>query len=294
MPIKIAIKHVTHYTYGHPVSLGPQIIRLRPAPHCRSRIISYTLTVEPASHLMHWQQDPFANYQARCVFPEKTTEFKVTVDLVAEMSAYNPFDFFLDAIAEQFPFQYDALTKQDLAPYLQVDALTDATPLMKAYLAKVNTQIQPTIAFLVGLNQLVQQDIKYLSRMESGIQSPEQTLALQQGSCRDSAWLLVQLLRHYGLAARFVSGYLVQLIPEIKNPNDPNSVSIDSVDLHAWYEVYLPGAGWIGLDATSGMMAGEGHIPLACTPRPAIAAPVSGTIETNDVSMVHTMQVVRC
>ena len=293
MPIQAALHHVTHYTYGHPVTLGPQIVRLRPAPHCRSNIISYSLTVEPAGHFINWQQDPFANYQARLVFPEKVKEFKVTVDLVVEMSVYNPFDFFLEPSAERFPFSYDATTMQELAPYLQADPLTDATPLVKAYLQKINRKDQITIDFLVGINHLVQQDIQYLIRMEPGVQTPEQTLALAQGSCRDSAWLLVQLLRHCGLAARFVSGYLIQLTPDVKALDGPSGTTVDFTDLHAWCEVYLPGAGWVGLDATSGLMAGEGHIPLACTPQPSSAAPIEGGVEMAEVKMVHEMKVTR-
>ena len=293
MPIQAALHHVTHYVYDRPVALGPQIVRLRPAPHCRSTVVSYSLKVEPAGHFINWQQDPFANYQARLVFPEKVTEFKVTVDLVVEMAVYNPFDFFLEPAAERFPFTYDAGTTQELTPYLQADPITKATPLVEAYLKKINRTDQRTIDFLVGLNHLVQQDIKYLIRMEPGVQTPEQTLALAQGSCRDSAWLLVQLLRHCGLAARFVSGYLIQLTPDVKALDGPSGTTVDFTDLHAWCEVYLPGAGWVGLDATSGLMAGEGHIPLACTPQPSSAAPIEGGVEAAGVKMVHDMQVTR-
>ncbi|VTU22809.1 hypothetical protein SRS16CHR_03125 [Variovorax sp. SRS16] len=290
MSIHAALHHVTHYRYDRPVQLGPQVIRLRPAPHCRSQVISYSLRVEPEQHFINWQQDPFANYQARLVFPEKTRDFKVTVDLVVEMAVYNPFDFFLEPQAENFPFTYTESQSQELAPYLVADP---ATPLVQAYLDKIDRKPQRTIDFLVGLNQQVQKDVDYLIRMEPGVQTPEQTLANGSGSCRDSGWLLVQLLRHVGLAARFVSGYLIQLTPDVKALDGPSGTTVDFTDLHAWCEVYLPGAGWIGLDATSGLMAGEGHIPLACTPTPSSAAPIEGGVDHAEVEFGHEMTVTR-
>ena len=290
MSIHAALHHVTHYRYDRPVQLGPQIVRLRPAPHCRSKIISYSLKVEPAEHFINWQQDPFANWQARLVFPEKTREFKVTVDLVTEMAVFNPFDFFLEPEAENFPFQYDPLLKEELAPYL---ALAPAADLFSNYLAGVDRRPQRTIDFLVGINQRLQHDINYLIRMEPGVQTPEQTLQNASGSCRDSGWLLVQLLRHCGLAARFVSGYLIQLKADQKSLDGPSGTEVDFTDLHAWCEVYLPGAGWIGLDPTSGLLAGEGHIPLACTPQPSSAAPIEGLVDPAEVAFSHEMAVTR-
>ncbi|HEY1230955.1 MAG TPA: transglutaminase family protein, partial [Ramlibacter sp.] len=290
MSIHAALNHVTHYRYDRPVRLGPQVVRLRPAPHCRSNVLSYSLRVEPAQHFINWQQDPFANYQARLVFPEPTTEFKVTVDLVVEMAVYNPFDFFLEPSAETFPFGYEPEVAQELAAYLAPDP---ATPLVRSYLDRVDRASRPTIDFLVALNQQVQKDVRYLIRMEPGVQSPEQTLRNGSGSCRDSGWLLVQLMRHLGLAARFVSGYLVQLAPDVKALDGPSGTAVDFTDLHAWCEVYLPGAGWIGLDPTSGLLAGEGHIQLACTPQPSSAAPIEGLMDEAEVDFSHHMQVMR-
>ena len=290
MSIHAALHHVTHYRYDRPVQLGPQVVRLRPAPHCRSRIISYSLKIEPAQHFINWQQDPFANWQARLVFPDKTTEFKVTVDLVAEMAVYNPFDFFLEPAAEQFPFDYDPLLKEELAPYL---ARAPQGDLFNHYVAGIDRSPQRTIDFLVGLNQRLQHDIGYLIRLEPGVQTPEQTLHKASGSCRDSGWLLVQLLRHCGLAARFVSGYLIQLKADQKSLDGPSGTEVDFTDLHAWAEVYLPGAGWVGLDPTSGLLAGEGHIPLACTPQPSGAAPIEGLVDDARVEFRHDMAVTR-
>ena len=290
MSIHAALHHVTHYRYDRPVQLGPQVVRLRPAPHCRSRIISYSLKIEPAQHFINWQQDPFANWQARLVFPDKTTEFKVTVDLVAEMAVYNPFDFFLEPAAEQFPFDYVPLLKEELAPYL---ARAPQGDLFNHYVAGIDRSPQRTIDFLVGLNQRLQHDIGYLIRLEPGVQTPEQTLHKASGSCRDSGWLLVQLLRHCGLAARFVSGYLIQLKADQKSLDGPSGTEVDFPDLHAWAEVYLPGAGWVGLDPTSGLLSGEGHIPLACTPQPSGAAPIEGLVDDARVEFRHDMAVTR-
>jgi uncharacterized protein (DUF2126 family) len=291
MSIHAALNHVTHYTYDRLVALGPQTVRLRPAPHCRSKIISYSLKVEPAEgHFMNWQQDPFSNYQARLVFPNKTREFKVTVDVVVEMAVYNPFDFFLEPEAEEFPFKYAPQLQEELLPYLMADERSQP---INDYLASIDYTKRRTVIFLVDLNTLVHNAIKYTIRMEPGVQTPEETLTKGSGSCRDSAWLMVQLLRHCGLAARFVSGYLIQLKSDVKALDGPSGTEVDFTDLHAWCEVYLPGAGWIGLDATSGLLAGEGHIPLACTPQPSGAAPIEGGVDESEVEFAHHMQVTR-
>jgi len=290
LAIHVALSHVTHYRYDRLVSLGPQVVRLRPAPHCRTKILSYSLRVEPAEHFINWQQDPFANYLARLVFPGQMREFKVTVDLVAEMAVYNPFDFFLEPSAEKFPFAYSDELADELAPYRVADA---SGPAFEAFVAGIPREPRATIDFLVELNQRLQRDIRYLIRMEPGVQTPEQTLALASGSCRDSGWLMVQVLRRLGLAARFVSGYLIQLAPDQKALDGPSGTEVDFTDLHAWCEVYLPGAGWIGFDPTSGLLAGEGHIPLACTPQPASAAPISGGVDEAEVEFSHDMAVTR-
>ena len=290
MAIHIALNHVTSYSYDKLINLGPHLVRLRPAPHCRTPILSYSLRVEPEAHFLNWQQDPYANYMARLVFPEKTKKFTVTVDLVAEMAVYNPFDFFLEEHAEHFPFKYDKGLGHDLAPYL---ATSKPVGLFKQLVNQISDKKVRTIDYLVNLNQLIQTRVKYTIRMEPGIQTPEETLMLGSGSCRDSAWLLVNLLRHKGLAARFVSGYLIQLKPDVKSLDGPSGAESDFTDLHAWCEVFLPGAGWIGLDPTSGLLAGEGHIPVACTPEPSGASPISGALDKCEVEFSHQMSVTR-
>ncbi|HRI16582.1 MAG TPA: transglutaminase family protein, partial [Verrucomicrobiota bacterium] len=289
MPIHVALYHKTHYTYDRPVLHGPHVVRLRPAPHCRTPVLSYSQKITGGEHFINWHQDPFANWNARLVFQQPMTQLGVEVELIAEMSVYNPFDFFLDASAAHFPFSYDATLQKDLAPFLEVSPLT---PPMSAYLATLRRDLlsKPeriphtpapeaghrtdphhegghlpdpgqhpvaadpqlrTIDFVVALNQHVQRDIRYLIRLEPGVQTPEETLTLASGSCRDSGWLLVQVCRHLGLAARFVSGYLIQLAPDVKSLDGPSGTSVDFTDLHAWCEVFLPGAGWVGLDPTS-------------------------------------------
>ena len=290
MSIHVALTHVSDYRYDRPVSLSPQVVRLRPAPHCRTPILSYSLRVEPGEHFVNWQQDPFSNYLARLVFPEPTTHFRVAVDLVAEMAVYNPFDFFLEPQAERFPFRYDEGLHHDLRPYLATEY---APPRFRDFVASVDTREQRTIDFLVGLNQRLQREIAYLIRLEPGVQTPDETLRLRSGSCRDTGWLLVQTLRHLGLAARFVSGYLIQLKPDVVALDGPAGAAADFTDLHAWCEVYLPGAGWVGLDPTSGLLAGEGHIPMACTPDPSTAAPVTGSVDECEVAFHHEMGVAR-
>ncbi|HWA24286.1 MAG TPA: transglutaminase family protein [Lacunisphaera sp.] len=291
MAIHVALNHRTHYKYDRPVTLGPQVIRLRPAPHCRTPVLSYSLKLTPArGHFLNWQQDAFSNYLARVVYPEKVTEFAVEVDVVAEMSVYNPFDFFLEPSAEKFPFKYEKKLATELAPFLRRNA---RKPKFADFVASIPRQPQRTIDFLVALNSQVNRLVKYVIRLEPGVQTPEKTLAAASGSCRDSAWLLVNALRHCGLAARFVSGYLIQLKADQKSLDGPSGAEKDFTDLHAWCEVYLPGAGWIGLDPTSGLLAGEGHIPLACSPEPSSAAPISGGVDACETKFDFAMSVTR-
>jgi uncharacterized protein (DUF2126 family)/transglutaminase-like putative cysteine protease len=310
MSIHVALHHKTHYKYDRLVNLGPQVVRLRPAPHARTRILSYSLKVAPEKHFINWMQDPQSNYSARLVFDKPTREFCVEVDLVAEMAVFNPFDFFLEPQAEKFPFAYDPALDHELAPFQRKCRLT---PKFTKYLGTVRKDLlgettlrttqerldtpeadKPrTNDFLVALNQRLWKDIKYTIRLEPGVQTPEETLEKMSGSCRDSAWLLCQLLRHCGLASRFVSGYLIQLKPDVKALDGPSGAEKDFTDLHAWTEVYLPGGGWIGLDPTSGLFAGEGHIPLACTPDPSSAAPISGGVDECECEFAFEMTVTR-
>ncbi|PKQ43994.1 transglutaminase family protein [Confluentibacter flavum] len=273
MALKIVISHKTLYKYDRPVSLSPHIFRLRPAPHSRTPIEAYSIKIKPENQFFNWQQDPFGNYLARLIFPEKTTELSIDVEIIADLKTINPFDFFVEESAEEYPFEYNDTIKKELLPYLEV---TERGQLLMDFLKTIDKTPRKTIYFLIDINRKIYEYLNYNIRMDPGVQTCEETLSQKNGSCRDYAWLFVQTLRHLGFGARFVSGYLVQLKSDEKSLDGPSGPEADFTDLHAWAEVYLPGAGWIGFDATSGLLAGEGHIPLACTPSFESAAPVSG------------------
>ena len=281
MAIRVAIKHKTIYHYDRFVALTPHIFRLRPAVHSRTAIESYSFQITPKNHFINWQQDPFGNFQARVVFPERTNMLVVDVEVIARLEVINPFDFFVEEYAQFFPFQYSPQLKGELVPFLEIK---ESGPMLSGWVARLNKNKKNINDFLVYINQKLNRDIAYSIRMEPGVQSCEETIERALGSCRDTAWLLVQILRHLGLAARFVSGYLVQLTADIKSLDGPSGPLEDFTDLHAWTEVFVPGAGWIGLDPTSGLFAGEGHIPLACTPDYVSAAPVVGATEPCEVT----------
>ncbi|MEU4451216.1 transglutaminase family protein [Nocardioides sp. NPDC023903] len=293
MSIKVALEHRTTYEFAQPVRVSPHVVRLRPAPHTRTPIEAYSLSVTPAAHFINWQQDPFGNWLARLVFPEKTDKLEVTVGLVADMVVINPFDFFVEEYAETFPFDYEPQLKADLAPYLRDVESATAADAWRQRLPALPEDGLRTVDFLASINQAVNSDVAYSVRMEPGVQTPDETLRIGIGSCRDSAWLLVSLLRQYGLAARFVSGYLVQLAADQESLDGPSGPTEDFTDLHAWCEVFVPGAGWIGLDPTSALFAGEGHIPLSATPHPSSAAPIEGATDPVEVTFSFANEVTR-
>ena len=265
---RVALRHVTTYRYSGPASLGPQFIRLRPAAHARAAIEQYALTIEPADHRLTWGQDPFGNWVARMLTFAEPEALRVVVELVADLQPVNPFDFFVEGWAARWPFTYPDGLASDLAPFL---ARIDGGERFDDFLARFEGGTHDTVQLLLDLNTALRAAVDYRERLEPNTQAPEETLAIASGSCRDSSWLLVALLRRLGIAARFVSGYSIQLANGAEVP-------ADTVDLHAWAEAFVPGAGWIGLDPTSGLMTTEGHIPLAATARLEAAAPVEGAV----------------
>lgn len=301
MTTRVALEHRTTYRFGEPVHLFPHAVRLRPAPHSRTAISGYDLRVEPSGHVLRWHQDPFGGWVAQVVFTETATQLEVTVSLVADLEPVNPFDFYVDDYASTAPFAYPTTLRDDLAAYLRpVDDGPRGSGLSPKSTAWVESTIAralggeggeptlPVVELLVRLNRAVREQVAYSTRMEPGTQTPADTLDRAVGSCRDSSWLLVAVLRHAGLAARFASGYLLQL--ETAGDDGP---SRDSAELHAWAEAYVPGAGWIGLDPTSGLLTGEGHIPLSCTPSPTSAAPISGTTTPAEVDFSYETTLTR-
>jgi transglutaminase-like putative cysteine protease len=291
--IRVALQHRTTYRFDRPVNLSPHEIRLRPAPHCRTPVLGYSLNVAPERYFLNWQQDPYGNWVARLVFTEPAEKLDIVVDLTADMTVVNPFDFFVEPYAEKYPFSYAPALAKELIPFLETASLG---PRLEAWLARYRSTLRSggnTVDMLVGLNQQLKNEIGYLVRMEPGVQTPDETLERACGSCRDTGWLLVQILRQLGLAARFASGYLIQLVADQKPLDGPAGPERDFTDLHAWAEVYLPGAGWVGLDPTSGLLAGEGHLPLACTADPGNAAPVIGFTDPCKVAFDFAMSVAR-
>src|SRR3984885_2096658 len=252
MTIKVALEHRTSYTFDRPVRVFPHIVRLRPAPHSRTPIEAYSLRVEPADHFINWQQDAVGNFVCRLTFPNPMSQLTITVGLIADLKVINPFDFFIEDWAETWPsagFSYPETLSDDLKPYLRpVDEHgTGAGPgeLVQAWVRNFSMpEGTRTINALVELNRRINTDLGYSVRMEHGVQTPDFTLRTGVGSCRDFAWLLVSILRQLGLAARFVSGYLVQLASDVKALDGPSGPAADFNDLLAPAEGYIARAGW--------------------------------------------------
>ncbi|HEY1555651.1 MAG TPA: transglutaminase family protein [Kofleriaceae bacterium] len=292
--MRVLVQHRSRYRYPAPALLGPQVIRLRPADHARARVESYRLDIAP-EHRVHWQRDPHGNHAARVTFKsgQRIESLELLVELALDVRPVNPFDFFVDARAKTTPFTYPDALAGELAAFLDTGDPAYRLGRRTLELLAALPGEADTIDLLVEINRRVREAVAYVIRDEPGVWTPEQTLAEGRGSCRDSGVLLVALLRARGIAARFASGYLVQLADEGMIPDEPRGVDRDVVDLHAWAEAFVPGAGWIGLDGTSGLFTGEGHIPLACTASPAHAAPLDGTSDVPASAVEFTTRIAR-
>ena len=278
--MRLLLQHRSSYHYPVPANLGPHTLRMRPTAHAKARIETYRLLIG-CEHTLRWQQDPYGNHIAKVHFPAEpqVDSLDILVEITVDVRPVNPFDFLLEELAENTPFEYPSSLRQELAPFLHLDDPVFARgPLYEAFSASL-PRSGPTSSLVPALNAEVARRTRYVIREEAGVYTPEESLAAGKASCRDSAVLLTALLRERGLAARFVSGYLVQLTDEGMLPDQPKGVTRDVVDLHAWCEVYLPGAGWLGLDATSGLLCGEGHIPLCAASVPSLASPLEGTAD---------------
>lgn len=292
--MRLHVRHSSRWTYPTPAALGPHLIRLRPASHATVSVADYTLDVAPLG-AVRWQRDPAGNHVGRLTWPTgmSSDALEITVRFDCDVHTVNPFDFLVDAECAVAPFAYPEAWQRDLAAYLdRSPAWLKGGDALQSLLDVLPSD-GDTVQLLVDLTVGVHRHIAYIVREEPGIWTPADTLARRQGSCRDSAVLLMAVLRARGLASRFVSGYLVELANEAPVLGAISPVSSDRVALHAWVEVYLPGAGWIGVDATSGLLCGEGHIPLACASAPALAAPVEGTSDMTASSVTFTMALER-
>ncbi|WP_207421146.1 transglutaminase family protein [Desertivirga brevis] len=263
--MKFHIIHTTSYSYSNDVFLSPQTLRLKPTSHIHAVIKDYKLSCQPQPKSIHWLQDAFGNSLARIIFPGSLNSLTINISFNIEPKDFDPFDFYLEDYAMTFPFNYEPETRKALCAYFEI---ADSGPFLKLFLEGLNLKDISTVNFLVQTNKSVFQNIAYTEREEAGVQTCEDSLSGKTGSCRDVAWLLVQVFRHLNIAARFVSGYLLESGEGIT----------DRISLHAWTEVFLPGAGWIGLDPTTGLFAGPGHIPLAVSSNPSDAAPISGRV----------------
>lgn len=291
--MRLLLQHRSRYRYAEPALLGTHVLRLHPAAHAKATIETYRLGCEQAERI-RWVLDPHGNRVAQLTFAdERQRELDIQVEMAVEIRPINPFDFRIDHGCEELGFRYPSEYRGELEPFLQLDdPAYEMGPRFEAMLAEL-PKSGGIVEALVAFNQGVRSAIAYVIREEAGVWTPEQTLVQGRGSCRDVAVLLVALLRRRGVAARFVSGYLIQVADEGMLPDLPKGLDRDVADLHAWAEAYIPGAGWIGLDATSGLFASEGHIPLACAATPALAAPLRGTADLRAESVEFSLGVAR-
>ncbi len=271
--MRISVDHLTEYQYEHPVGFGEHSLYLRPRESQTVHVQSFSLQCRPEGRV-RWMRDCFNNVVAVVSFglvESSVLSFhcKMSFDVAEE----NPFDFILESRASQFPFSYDEREKSALSPYLEAEESERWRVLdwVRGVLGE-STQSRETIAFLTDLNLAIHRHIAYERRDDEGVQTANETLARERGSCRDLAELFVATSRQLGMAARFVSGYLYEPTP----PEGEHAFNRAAGSMHAWAEVYLPGAGWLGFDPTNGLLTDHHFLPAAVASRPQWVSPIQG------------------
>ncbi|MGI9212205.1 MAG: transglutaminase family protein, partial [Methylococcaceae bacterium] len=291
MSTLVALLHHIEQTYGSRRTVPTHWLRVRPAPHTRPDITAYTIKVTSEPHFLNWVRDPFENYIARLDLPEPVASLGLTVELLADLTPINPFDFLTEPEAAHYPFDYSEQTRKELAPYLNMPPPGSR---LTAWLKRLDRSPGYIVEVLSRINKTVHEQVKRLgldwSPAFPGMESStvggialEEVLISGGFSPWQAAWLLTLTCRHLGLAARFTSGYRIFL--------GVSKESSDTASLHAWCEVFIPGAGWVGLDPSAGVHTHEGYIPLASTPEPTRALPLTG-LDTR-YPLHHTVKVKR-
>ncbi len=278
MSTRISLRHRIEQRFSRAVRLSTHWLRLRPAPGGRSRVTAYSLKVEAQPHWLNWLRDPLENYVGRLDFPEPVTRLGLDVELIAELEPMNPFDFLVEPYAAEYPFDYPKQLQKELAPYLAAPA---SGARLDAWLDALDPRLGYIMDFLRQVNSRVNASVPRVLPADSGAIDLEATLASGTGSSRAVAWLATLALRDLGMAARLVSGYRVFLTRE------------PSASLHAWTEVYLPGAGWVGMDPAGGLFTHEGYLPLAAAPDPLRAQPLVGYHEACEEELAESVSIRR-
>ena len=268
MTLRLALTHRIESRFDQPVLPSTHWLRLRPAPHTRARVEAYSLRVEPGAHFINWLRDPYENHLARLDLPQPTSHLTLTVEVILELAVSDPFDFLVESFASSAPFEYPEQLRKELTPYLAPGA---SGPRFAAWLAQLDRRPRYVIEFLDTINRAVQERIAVEATVRAGAIDVEALLASSRGAPWELAWLLTLSLRGVGLAARFVSGYRIIA--------GPATAAAAAASLHAWSEVFLPGAGWVGLDPATALFTNEHYVPLAGVPDPLGALPWVGDRE---------------
>lgn len=262
--MKLGLRYQTTYRYDEAVGFSPHDVRLFPRSDRFSRVRRLDFTATPKATI-RYSRDVFENIVASCFFPEKSKELEFRLSINLDLDKKDPFHFILESGAVETPFEYDAEIAKMLAPYRERHVKERLV--VPGWEPPTNRKRRGTVQMLAELNKRLHECIGYERREEGAALSPTETLRLGRGACRDVAVLLAEILRQMGFAARLTSGYLRESDSETKRAEG---------SLHAWTEVFLPGAGWIGLDATNGVFCNHNFIGAAVGLTPADITPISG------------------